>query len=358
MSHQLLTNFPHDPLLDLDPWVGQRQASFRFELFDGVSGLEKGEITPLRNASLTHDTSRTIKRQLSLDLGTADTARVNQLTDRVRVFMTFPTGAEYPLGVYMFTDPSRQKFTSGLLGNMVLNDEMFLVDQQIEQGISGVGINVSSVIERVLRDLPIRFTLEATAFQSAEAWGIGTYRGQILESLSVSGDFFSPWFGNDGKLHFIRTFDPSTKIPDFDFDAHRKVLREPIILTDDIIQAPNRFIVISNAAADDTVQAVGRFDVSHTAPHSIAKRGFVIASVHDLQLSSSLQAQVVAEGLGQRLTAFEKVNLVTPPDPRHDSYNIIRWDGSLWLELAWSMALVEGGNMAHLLRKAYVLHGT
>lgn len=356
MSHQLLTNFPHDPLLDLAPWVGQRQASFRFELFDGVSGIEKGTLTPLRNASITHDTTRIIKRQLSLDLGVTDTARVEPLVDRVRVFMTFPNGAEYPLGVYMFTDRSRQKFSSGTLGNMVLNDEMFLVDQQIEAGISGFGINVSSVIERVLRGLPVDYTLEATAFQSAEAWGPGEYRGRILESLSISGDFFSPWFGNDGKLHFIRTFDPAAKIPDFDFDAHNRVVREPIILTDDILTAPNRFIVISNAAVDSTVPAVGVFDVPHTAPHSIARRGFVMADVHDLQLSSALQAQLVAEGLGQRLTAFERVSLTPPPAPRHDSYNVIRWDGSLWLELAWSMALVEGGNMAHLLRKAYVLH--
>lgn len=357
MSHQFLTNLPPDPLLDLEPWVGQRQASFRFELFNGVDGVEKGQIHPIRNASLTHDSTRIIKRQLSLDLGTEDMELVNTLTDRVRVFMTFPTGAEYPLGVYMFTDSSKQKFTSGTLGNLVLNDEMFLVDQEIEAGVNGVGINVTRVIEDVLEGLPIQFTAEATTFQSGEAWGVGTHRGQILESLSVSGDYFSPWFGHDGDLHFIRTFDPATRIPDFDFDRHQKVIRSPIILTDDLLTAPNRIIVISNSANDATVPAVGTFDIPHTAPHSIAQRGFVIADVFDLQLSTSTQAQAVAEGIGRRLTVFERVALSTSPDPRHDSYNVIRWDGSLWLELAWSMALVEGGTMSHLLRKAYSFHG-
>lgn len=356
MSHQLLTNFPHDPLLDLDPWVGQRQATFRFELFNGVTGQELGEIHPIRNASLTHDTTRIIKRQLSLDLGTADTAAINTLTDRVRPWMVFPNGSEYPLGVFMFTDASRQKFTSGVLGSMALNDEMFLVDQEIERGITGVGINVTRVIARVLEGLPIQFTAEATNFQSAEAWGVGSSRGQVLESLSVSGDYFSPWFGNDGELHFIRTFDPSTRVPDFDFDAHNKVIRDPIVMTDDLLTAPNRFIVISNTAIDSDVEAVGRFDVPHTAPHSVAQRGFVIAKVFDLQVATATQAQAVAEGIGQRLTVFERVSLTTPPDPRHDSYNVIRWQGSTWLELAWSMALVEGGTMSHLLRKAYVHH--
>ena len=354
MSHQLLTNFSHDPLLDLDPWVGQRQATFRFELFNGVTGEELGQIHPIRNASLTHDTTRVIKRQLSLDLGRADTAAINTLTDRVRPWMVFPNSNEYPLGTFMFTDSSRQKFTSGNLGSMVLNDEMFLVDQEIERGITGVGINVTRVIAKVLEGLPIQFTAEATNFQSAEAWGVGSARGQMLESLSVSGDYFSPWFGNDGKLHFIRTFDPSTRIPDFDFDAQNKVIREPIVMTDDLLTAPNRFIVISNTAIDSGISAVGRFDIPHTAPHSVAQRGFVIAKVFDLQLTTSTQAQAVAEGIGQRLTVFERVSLTTPPDPRHDSYNVIRWQGSMWLELAWSMALVEGGTMSHLLRKAYV----
>jgi hypothetical protein len=50
---------------------------------------------------------------------------------------------------------------------------------------------------------------------------------------------------------------------------------------------------------------------------------------------------------------FERVELSTPPDPRHDSHNVIRWQGENWLELAWSMPLVEGGEMRHVLRKAY-----
>jgi hypothetical protein len=348
-----LTTFPHDPVLDLDPWVGQRQATFRFERFNAVTGLEMGELHPVRSATLSHDTTRTIKRQLLLELGTEDTASLSTVQDRVRVFMVFPSGVEYPLGVYMFTDASRQLFTAGQLGQMALNDEMFLVDQQVDKAVNGVERPVMDVVQEVLAGLPVEYSLESAPFESAESWAIGATRGQILESLAVTGDYFSPWFGNDGKLHFVRTFDPATKIPDFDFDAGNKVVREPILMTDDLLTAPNRIVVVSNSSLDPEVEVVGTYDTPSTAPYSVAQRGFVVAQVLSLQLSDVVQAQAVAEGLAQRQTVFERVGLTTAPDPRHDSYNVVKWQGDLWLELAWSMSLVEGGAMNHLLRKAY-----
>lgn len=355
MAHELLTTFGHDPLLDLEPWVGQRQASFRFALTNGVTGEVLGDITPIRGASLIHDTARTIKRQLTIALGVQDVAAINPITDRISVFMTFPSGAEYPLGRYMFTDATRQVFTSGKLGNYAMTDEMFLVDQQITAGINGVGNNVLAVIREVIRDLPVEFVIDATALQSTEAWGIGTGRGQILESLAVSGDYFSPWFGNDTRLHFIRSFDPATRLPDFDYDDHLVVSRESIAETDDLLTAPNRFVVISNAGEDATVPIVGTVDIPPNFPHSIANRGFVIPTVNTLQVSDTAQAIAVARNLASRQTIFQRTTLTTMPDPRHDSYNVIRWQGALWLELAWSMALVDGGAMNHTLRKSYPL---
>lgn len=348
-----LTNFPHDPLLDLDPWVGQRQATYRFHVVDGVTGENRGDINPVRDASLTHDTSRTIKRQLTLNLGLADTLYLNPVRDRILVFMVFPDGTEYPLGRYMFTDSTRQLWTSGKLSNVVLNDEMFLVDQQITTGINGSNIPVDTVINAVLDDLPITFKVEGATYGSVQAFNIGTGRGQILEALALAGNYFSPWFDNNGVLQFVRSFDPFTKVPDFDFDSGFKVIRDSIVESDDLLTAPNLFIVISNAATIPVNAVVGTAKVPSTAPNSVENRGFEIPEVQDLQASDAGSVQAVADNLANRGTVFEKVSMNTAPDPRHDSYNIIHWQGAKWLELAWSMALVEGGVMGHVLRKAY-----
>lgn len=354
MSHQLLTTFPHDDLLDLEPWVGQRQCTYRFERINGVTGEVLGQLHPLRGATLTHDTTRTIKRQLNLSLGVVDTAAIEPLTDRILVFMVFPNGAEYPLGKYIFTDESRGVFTSGKLANVVLNDEMFLVDQQITTGINSNNRNVATVAQDIMSPLPISFVMEPSPYSSNSSWTLGTGRGAVLEDLATQGDYFSPWFGNDTFMHWIRSFDPADgRLPDFDFDSHNVVLRTGITETSDLLTAPNKFIVISNSPSSTAEQVVGVASVPATAPHSFSSRGFEIASVQDLQVLDSGQAQGVAQNMVNRQTIFERTTLSTPPDPRHDSYNVIRWQGALWLELAWSMALTEGGAMGHMIRKAY-----
>lgn len=347
-----LTTLGEDPLFDLPAGRGQRQATFRFALTNGVTGEVLGDIHPLRGASLTHDTSRTVKRQLTFALGKVDTAAVNTLTDRVNVYMVIG-GVEYPLGRYMFVDASRNVFTAGRLGQMQLADEMFLVDQQITSGISGVGKGVTAVIVETVAGLPVDLAAEPSPYQSAEAWGIGTGRGQILEALAVSGDYWSPWFDNLGQLRFDRTFDPATQVPDINFDDGFHVIQASILETDNLLTAPNTFIVISNAPDDTTLPIVGRASVPPSAPHSVASRGFEIAEVQDLQLSDAAQAAAVAQGLAQRQTIFEKITLATPPDPRHDSYTVVQWQGDLWLELAWSMRLEEGAAMTHTMRRSY-----
>ena len=354
MTHERLTTFPHDSLLDLDPWVGQRQCTCRLDRITGVTGEVLSELHPLRTATLTHDTTRTIKRQLNLVLGAVDSATVNVITDRVLPTMVFPNGAEYPLGKYMFTDESREVFTVGRISNAVLNDEMFLVDQQITDGVLGDGTAAMLVAQDVLSELPVNYVMEASGLSSVGSWSIGTGRGSVLEALAVQGDYFSPWFGNDTLMHWIRSFDPGDgRLPDLDFDAHNKVLRSGIVETSDLLTAPNKFVVVSNLPLEPSVAVVGTASVSPNAPHSVVNRGFEIPEVQDLQVVDIAQANAVAQNLANRQTIFERVTLSTPPDPRHDSYNVIRWQDSMWLELAWSMSLVEGGAMGHLLRKAY-----
>lgn len=347
----MLTTQPFNDFFDLQAGVGQRSATFRFHLINGLTGQNLGDIHPLRGAQLTHDTSRTIKRQLSLNLGVDDTAAINPVTDRVYVYMVLGDGTQWPLGRYMFTDKTSQLFSSGRLSNVVLNDEMFLVDQEIILGFDG-GLTVVGAIQNVLSGLPVTAVLESSPFGTAQSWAQGSMRGQILEALSVAGDYFSPWFGNDAKLHFIRTFNPANQVPQFDYDAGHQVVRGTIVQSTNLLTAPNRFVVISNTSVEDT-PIVGVATVSQAAPNSFANRGFYITETQNLQLTTADQATGVAAGLAQRNTIFETVNLNTPPDPRHDSYDVIQWQGARWLELAWTMQLVEGGTMSHLLRKAY-----
>ncbi len=355
-----LTTDLRAPLLDFETGLAQRQATFRFELVNGVTGQNLGSITPIRQASLSHDTSRTTKRQLTFPLGRVDTAAVNPLTDRVLPFMVLPGIAnsdrpdgDWPLGRYMWADESKRETTAGDLGSEQLVDEMFLVDQEIVDGISGVGQNVVIVAFAAIAGLPVTMEAEASPFLSADAWGAGTGRGQILEALATAGDFFSPWFDNTGKLRLIRTFNAANQPVDIDLDIGNRVLRDSVLASSEILTAPNTIIVVSNNSATPDAPCVGVAEVPVNAPNSVANRGFVIAKTFNLQLTDAGQAAAAAQGLVERMAISEQISLSTPPDPRHDSYNVIRWKGANWLELAWSMPLTEGSDMTHTLRKSY-----
>lgn len=348
------------PALDLSAAIGQMQYTFRFALSDGVSGEILGDLHPIREAALRHETAMTTKRDLRFPLSAADTAAINTLTERVELFMVIPgvpcpdtDHGDWPLGRYMWADESRRFSTGGRLGSEVLTDEMFLIDQQIRSGISGFGRSVPLVILDVVKGLPVKTKIEPSAFISSEAWSVGSGRGRMLESLAVSGDYWSPWLDNNGFLHFRRTFDPAKAVVDIDLDAGYQVFRADIVESDDVLTAPNTIIVISNAATASGEPCVGIATIPPSSPNSVANRGFEIIKTFDLQLSEPGQAAAVALGLAQRQGIFEQVSLSTPADPRYDSYNVIRWQGSNWLNLSWSMTLRAGAPMNQLMRRSY-----
>jgi hypothetical protein len=242
---------------------------------------------------------------------------------------------------------------------------MFVVDQQLEQSYSagtfdpaGNVIDYQSceqAISGLLKGIPVNYMVEASTYYTIGVWNAGTNRGSALGDLSIDGDFFAPWFDRTDTLRFIRTFDPSAKIPQFNYDTGNRVSRESITFSDNLLEAPNRFIVISSGdvANGTKLPVVGRYDVPASAPHSISNRGFVIPEVIDWQVDFTDQANAIAANFGQRQTLFETVEFNTPPDPRHDSYDVFVFNGIKWLEIAWSMELVEGGTMSHTGRRTY-----
>jgi hypothetical protein len=291
--------------------------------------------------------------------------------------MVFPNGQEYPLGRFCFTQQSEQVFTSGNLSNIVLNDEMAIINQQITSsidaaslalttspgvpadigafasGIANRGSAISRVLAILLADFDIQAEVEPSPFVVNQAWGAGTTRGQIIENLALAGDYFSPWLDNNGVMQFIRAFNPAKAIPDFDWDAGKQVMRSSLVRDSDVLTAPNRYVVISNSSATPNRAVFGSADVPNNAPNSFENRGFYIPQVIDTQALTSTQCQAIAENLVQRSSIYETFSIDTAPDPRHDGYNVIKWQGAIWLETAWTMVLSEGQPMNHKLRRAY-----
>lgn len=352
-----------NPTLDLDSYVGQRVETYTFTQVDNATGYRR-TLHPYRDVvpTLSHDVNRTIKRQISgLYLGIEDTANFNTITSRIEVGAVIG-GQTFNIGTYMPNNQMRMVFTSGMESAPSFYDEGFIVDQESTQSFGSTEISTASgapvedTLKRFLDPLPISYFIEPSDLATLLSWPMGTRGGYIVEQLAIDGDWFSPWFDHQNVMRFIRSFDPALVTPTFDFDAGNKVLRANIVRSDDLITAPNRFVVISNGASAVGTQAtevVGTYDIPASAPHSIQNRGFVIQNTSRRQLSSSSQAAAVARNLGQRYTVYETAELSTAADPRHDSYDVVRWQGENWLEISWTLPLVAGAEMRHVLRKAY-----
>jgi hypothetical protein len=349
------TTNPFNDCLDVGPSRGQRTERFVFQHINGVTGQVLGVVNPDRTTPpvLTHDTTGAIKRRLTMNLNEFDTPKINPIQDRILPFCII-CGVTYPLGRYMFTTPMFTESTGGERGQFTLLDEGFIIDQQLESPYASTA-EVGVAIRGLLATGTFTFDINvpSTEYAAVGAFTAGQTRGQGLDTYATQGDYMPYWMNNAGEFQMVRTVDPATAVPDFDYDLANNVKRDTITRTTDILDAPNRFIVISNSGDAANTPIVGTYDVPNTAPFSVVQRGFVVPSVVDLQSNATTQATAMARNLGLRKTVFDRVTLDTMLDPRHDSYNVIHFLGENWLELGWTMNLFPGGAMQHVMRKGY-----
>lgn len=356
--------------LDLAEFVGQVGCTFRFDVYDGKTGRARGRITPLTDPAptLSHDSTSTISRKLSgLTLGAEDALWFQPLTDRVQVTMVLGDRdrTEFPLGRYLVADDSSLEYSNGRLVPLTLYDDMFIIDQELEEGFNAAGFPADVAIRRLLEYVPLGvIQMEATGGERLwQSWAAGSGRGQALTDLATAGGYFKPWFDHENRLRLVQAFEPGDRQPDIDLDGPGRVLRDSISFNSDLVTAPNRFIVRSNAAGmelgeegEEKVElppVVGYYDVPSSAPYSITRRGFTIPQTVEAQVRTRTAAAIYARTLGQQRSIYERCTLTTPPDPRHDGYTVVRFQGENWLEIGWNLPLVSGGAMTHTLRRAY-----
>lgn len=356
--------------LDLPEYIGVVGATFRFDVVDAVTGLLRGQVHPLADSppTLEHDSASIISRKVNnLVLGEMDSGWFQPISDRIRIVMVLGDAdrTEFPLGRYLVADRSTLETTGGITTPLTLYDDGFIVDQELEEGFNSAGLPADEAIRRLVEYLPIgELEMQAPVGDRVwQSWGAGSGRGAAVTDLATAGGYFQPWFDHEGRYRFITAFEPGDVQPDIDLDNPPRVFAGSISRSDDLATAPNRLIVRSNANGvtlgdegeeQTTLPAVwARYDVPSSAPFSISQRGFVIPKTVEAQVRTRTEAAIYARTLGIQRTIYERCTVATPPDPRHDGYNVVRFDGENWLELGWSMPLMAGGVMTHQLRRAY-----
>jgi len=344
--------------------VTRRQATWRFLLLDpGLKPLGELEVDRTSPPSLSVDTSRAVKRTCSgVTLTPGEIADIDVIGERVSITMVLEDGSEWPQGVFLFSDVSKFVFTQGVeIGALNLVDQLLIVDQQLDQSfVMRPGDSITDGIIDLLVPLPVTVVIDPSGAvvspaQEAISWPAGTSRLRVINELATQIGYHELFFDNDGvgQLHLMPNPDSTPDADVLSYPVGRRTFFGTVTRSTNLLELPNRFVVVNNGATD--VPIFGLYDVPDSAPHSATNRGFVISHVEQLQgINTNEDAERAAVSLARSWRwAFETVEFAGPPDPRHDTYTTVDFDGTRYLELGWSLTLREGTEMRHQLRRTY-----
>lgn len=342
--------------------VRSRAEGFRWDVTDTV-GRTIGTLHPELAPSMSNDTSSGIMRKVTgIRLTPDETADLNPLTDRIKPYHVLDTGDEHPLGVFLCADTQTSVYSYGdrLAGSLV--DQGLVLAQEISESIGfDAGTSATSAITSVLEragfyDVSVSVsTFELGAPLAWPAGSSGTTYASILADLCGKAGAYPCYFDNNGTatVRPIEVVDDITATLDYT-DSYSRTTAGSIVESNDLLLAPNRFLAIDTSATDASIFAV--YDIPDSAPHSYVNRGFHLTKVVEAPgvggvAQALAAAQAAYTGAPQ---AFATATWSSPPDPRHDTFDIVRFRGSNWLETAWSLECKAGGVMSHKAQRVYL----
>ncbi len=332
----------------------QRSATFRFDLLDS-SGNFIGDlgVDGSNPPTINHDTTRSINRTINGIVLPAGVAKeVNPFSDKIRPMMDVGFRS-YSLGVFLFGSSSTLRSSIGKTRTASLVDQTFQVNLPIERSTSfSKGTLLTSAIAMVLAetgDFDYRIDPNpAVVGDTPLAWRAGVPALTILNDLCTLLGYYPFHFNNAGVGLVRRAADTTAATPTLTYNLGTSILDPSLVESDNLLEVPNRYIVVDTSAI--LAPIVGYYDVPAAFPHSFENRGFYVREVIEVQgLESVLQANVAAAAIAQRDNRHGRAAFKTPPNPLHDSYDLLWVDGTKYLEIGWSLPLVEGSEMQHTL---------
>jgi hypothetical protein len=173
-----------------------------------------------------------------------------------------------------------------------------------------------------------------------------------MESLCAMAGFLPPYFNNSGILVCRAAPDLVSASPDFSYGANTVVYPGTAVMSDDILTAPNQYLVVGSSAQ---IELVGIFDVPDVAPNSFANTGRYRRKTIDVQgLTTQADANAAAAAAyASDSSTYTWLSFDTPVDPRHDTWDIVSFDGVNYRQLGWGIECHSGGTMHHDLRGTY-----
>jgi len=345
-----------DDLLDLR--VRRRGERFRFDVLDrNLSEPPLFRIHPRRgDATITCDTTRAVHRTLTgMRVPPSEQVLVDLAGHRLRPVHELPeVDAEYPLGVFLFQEADQEERSYGSWLSAQCVDQWHVLDQgRLTPYALPVGRLYTDALVALVAEAGLpRVSVDASTLSPASpmAWPPGETRLKIVEDI-VAMLGYQAFFANDGTFTARATPDLATAPATLRYTEHddvtARIARGSVVRSDDLYKAPNVYLVVSTGANEEAIY--GFYRIPSSAPHSKAKRGYDVVEVVPAQgLASAYQANLIAIATANDdRYASRFVDFDGPPDPRHDSYDVVEVLGERFREIAWTFPLRAGARMRH-----------
>lgn len=347
-------------VIDLPRGTGQIASQIRWLVLTPTLDVI-GEVNPARGISMTNDTTANIMRALrGVTLRQNDIRDFNPNTDRLMPVWEYEGGSHapgfsgWPCGVFMFGSRIRDRGSLHTMHNATLMDQGYQLDQELSMsfGVPAHGEIYPRFLELVhhLGILKYDFEPSVQTVRDPINWPIGTPGVRVLRHMCRLMGFYAPWFSNAGLLT-TRTpttlvENSDTRIYDLDTD-HGRVIRGSIRENDNLLDAKNVYVVVSNGPA--ATEIVARAYVDPRLPYSVDNIRYERPKIIRLQgLTDAAHAQRIANAYASADSEqYEVVEFDSPPDPRHDTFDTVRYDGVLTREMRWTLDMKPGGNHHH-----------
>jgi hypothetical protein len=347
----------------LPPPSASHAAGFRVDVLDRQLTVV-GELRPVApGLAIENNINRDVKRTMSgFVIPKAEAVSLNYFAHRARPVWIAGDGTEWPLGVFLISDASTVRHTWGTTAELSLVDQGLILSQLLDRSVSfPAGASVREALLAVLGMLALpAIDVDRTEARlgASVTWAMGreTWHRPLNDLAALAG-FSSGYFDNAGTYRLRRA--PAARddaLPDFDYDSPARVAADSVVESEATLESPNRYVVLSTSGNDAPI--VGTWDVPADAPHSYEQRGYRVVHLTERQGLSLGAATEAARVIGlQDADTYQWASFAAAPDPRHDTFNVVRWQGALWREQAWSLPLVAGAEHRHELRRSYTAPG-
>lgn len=345
-----------NPIFD-DEQLAYMAYEMTFDLLDSSYNVI-GNPGPIEASSVQLDVGQKTLRSLS-DVAITQNAMadINPFTDRLSPVMVMADGTRWPLGVFVFSNQEDTAAYGVATSALTLLDQSALIDQLCLADVSyGPGTPIVQVIVATLNlvGIPIEQIVydpaDTAVVSAAVTWPAGTSYLTIVEELAALGGFFTPYFDNRGTC-IIRRPPPIINSDGelFYRSSGTAKVANHFKSNSGILQAPNTYLVIDTAPKAAAIAAVAY--VEPQLPWSVQNRnGYRVTEVIRTQgLGSQEQAQAMANAAALASGGFRQIAFESRPDPRHDAYMLIGWDGVVYRELSWSMPCNGVGTQSHVI---------